>query len=90
MGKGSITLGLLGGLIVGGIAAVLLAPRSGAETRAILSERAAPLRARADELVRPTVERTRQRIAPFADRMRSRPAMDAPQNEAVEEPAVAA
>ena len=90
MGKGSITLGLLGGLIVGGIVAVLLAPRSGAETRAMLSERSAPLRARADELVRPAVERTRQRVAPFADRIRARAGREALQEEPVEEPAVAA
>ena len=90
IGRGSIKIGILGGLIVGGVAAVLLTRRSGAETRSMLSERAAPLRARADELVRPTVERTRQRIAPFADRIRSRSGLDAPQGEAVEEPAAAA
>jgi gas vesicle protein len=91
IGKGSIKIGILGGLIVGGIAAILLAPRSGAETRAMLSERAEPFRAKADELVRPTVERTRQRIAPFADRIRrSRSGLDTPREEAVEETAAAA
>lgn len=90
MGKGSITLGLLGGLIVGGIAAVLLAPKSGAETRAMLAERSAPLRAKADELVRPAVERTRHSVAPFADRLRPSAGRNAQQEETVEEPAVAA
>ena len=90
IGRGSIKIGILGGLIVGGIAAILLAPRSGAETRAMLSEKAEPFRARADELVRPTVERTRQRVAPFAARIRSRSDRDATLEEAVEETAAAA
>ena len=90
IGRGPITIGILGGLIVGGIAALLLAPKSGAETRAMLAERAEPFRAKADELVRPTVERTRQRVAPFAGRIRSRSGMDSPQKETVEETAAAA
>ena len=69
---GALGAGLLGGAIVGGIAAVLLTPKSGAETRSILSERSAPLRSRAEELLGPAIERTRGRMAPLTDRIRSR------------------
>lgn len=43
--------GMLLGAVVGGIAAVLLAPRSGSETREQVAERGLELRSRAEDVV---------------------------------------
>lgn len=43
--------GMLLGAIIGGIAAVLLAPRSGSETREQVAERGLELRSRAEDVV---------------------------------------
>jgi gas vesicle protein len=47
----SIGLGLLGGLAVGAAAGLLLAPKAGQETRAMLKEKAEDVRGRATEAV---------------------------------------
>ena len=76
---GSFTLGFIIGGIVGGLAAMLLVPKTGSETRSDLAERSQVWRSRADEMaasmrerVGPTVESARERIAPAVDQVSAR------------------
>jgi gas vesicle protein len=50
-GDRAFFVGLVAGAIVGGIAAALLAPRSGPETREQIVERGLELKGRADDVV---------------------------------------
>ena len=76
---GSFVTGFLLGGIIGTVVGILLAPKSGSETRADLLEQSETLRARAEELaakvrerVGPTVEGVRERVVPVAGQMDSR------------------
>ena len=67
---------LIVGAIFGALAGILLAPRSGSDTRAGLVERSGPLRAKARELGNNATDRfgpkLRARFAPIAARVRVR------------------
>ena len=76
---GSFITGFVLGGIVGAVVGIMLAPKSGAETRADLLEQSEALRARAEELaanvrerVGPTVETVRERVAPVAEQVATR------------------
>ena len=75
----SFALGLILGGIVGAAVGLLIAPRSGAETRAEIGERSEALRLRAEEMAATMVERTapavagvRDRVAPTVEEVRGR------------------
>ena len=83
---GSFVLGFLVGGIVGAAVGLLLAPRSGEDTRAELAGRSEAWRNRAEEMAAnlreraaPAVDTARERIAPAVDTARDRinPAIDA-------------
>ena len=70
---GSFVTGFLLGGIIGAVVGILLAPKSGSETRADLLEQSETLRARAEEMaakvrerVGPAVEGVRDRVVPAA------------------------
>ena len=72
---GFLVGGIFGG-ILGAVVGLLMAPKSGAETRAEIAEQSEVWRLRAEELaarmresVTPTVETMRERVAPVADRI---------------------
>ena len=76
---GSFMIGFLMGGIIGAIVGILLAPRSGSETRTDLTERSGIWRTRAEglaatlrERVGPTVDTARERIAPTIESVRDR------------------
>ena len=73
---GSFTTGFLIGAIAGGIAGILMAPKTGTETRAQLVEQSETWRAKAEEAaanlrerVGPTVDEIRDRVAPMAEQV---------------------
>ena len=75
----SFVSGFLLGGIVGAVVGILLAPKTGSETRASLLEQSETLRTRAEELaarvreqVGPTVETVRERVSPVAERVAAR------------------
>ena len=75
----SFTLGFLVGGIIGAMVGILIAPKSGAETRAELGERSEAWRTTAEELaasvrerVGPTVEVVRERLGPAVEGVRER------------------
>ena len=75
----SFALGLVVGGIIGTVIGVLIAPRSGTETRADLAERSEAWRIRAEEMaaqlrerVGPAVEEMRDRVGPAVEGMRDR------------------
>ena len=77
--SGSFVLGFLVGGIVGAAVGLLLAPKSGQDTRAELIERSEAWRGRAEEMAAelraraaPTVETARERIAPAVETARER------------------
>jgi gas vesicle protein len=72
-------LGFVLGGIVGAAVGILIAPKSGAETRAELGERSEALRLRAEEMAAtvrertgPAVSRVRDRVAPTVEEVRER------------------
>ena len=74
---GTFMTGFLFGGIIGAIVGILLAPKSGSETRAELAgqsevwrDRAEEIAARVRERVGPAVEGVRERVAPGLDIMR--------------------
>ena len=76
---GSFVTGFLVGGIIGAVVGVLLAPKSGSETRAELMERSETWRTRAEELalqarerVGPTMEGVRERVGPAVEEVRER------------------
>ena len=62
-GGSSFLLGLVLGGVAGFVAGILLAPRSGEETRAMLSEKSSEWRERAGDLGAATRERLRQAVS---------------------------
>jgi gas vesicle protein len=73
------SVGLLVGGIIGVVAGILIAPKSGAETRAELVARNAAWRMRAEELAAtlreraaPTIDSVKERMAPAMDSVRER------------------
>ncbi len=84
---GSFVTGFLLGGVVGAIVGILVAPRSGAETRAQLLDQSEVLRERAEEMaarmrdnVGPTVDSVREHVNPAMETVRDRVA---PMTEAV-------
>lgn len=82
-GGGSFALGLLVGAIVGGIIGLLLAPKSGSQTRAELMEMGDAWRTRADEMAAqmaaemrsrgmPDISAVGDRVGPAVDSLRER------------------
>jgi len=76
---GSFVVGFLVGGILGAVVGILLAPKSGAETRADLAEQSEIWRTRAEEVaatlrerVGPAVEGMRERVGPAVEGMRER------------------
>jgi gas vesicle protein len=76
---GSFITGFVVGGIVGAIVGIMLAPKSGSETRTDLLEQSEALRARAEELaarvrerVGPTVDSMRERVSPVAEQVSAR------------------
>ncbi len=65
---GSFISGFLIGGLVGAIVGILLAPKSGSETRADLLEQSEALRLRGEELA----ARVRERVGPAVDSVRER------------------
>jgi len=81
----SFALGLVVGGILGTVAGLLIAPKSGTELRTDLNERSETWRIRAEELAAivrermgPAVETVRDRVGPAVDEVRDRvaPAVD--------------
>jgi gas vesicle protein len=77
--RGSFIMGFLVGGIVGAAVGLLMAPKSGAETRAELAEQSDVWRTRAEEMaarvregVGPTMDTMRERVGPAVDTMRDR------------------
>jgi len=60
---GSFTLGFILGGIIGALAAMLMAPKAGAETRSDLAERSQTWRSRADEMA----ASMRERVGPSVE-----------------------
>ncbi len=76
---GSFVLGFLVGGLVGAAVGLLMAPKSGAETRAEIAEQSDVWRTRAEEMAArvregmgPTMDTMRERVAPAVDTMRDR------------------
>ena len=76
---GSFTLGFILGGVIGALAATLLMPKTGSETRSDLAEGSQSWRTRADEMaagmrerVGPTVESAKEKIAPAVESVRER------------------
>lgn len=83
-GNGFGTGFVLGG-IIGAVVGILIAPRSGAETRYQLLEGSDGLRARAEELsanlkdqVSPTIENLSERLAPAIESIRGESPVNSP------------
>jgi gas vesicle protein len=75
----SFVMGFLVGGIVGAIAGILMAPKTGSETRATIIEQSETLRDRAEELAArvreragPTVDNVRERMAPAVEGVREK------------------
>ena len=76
---GSLVVGFLLGGILGTVVGILIAPKSGSETRAELAEQSEIWRTRAEEMaatlrerVGPSVEGMRERVAPAVEIVRER------------------
>jgi gas vesicle protein len=75
----SFVMGFLVGGIVGAIVGILLAPKTGSETRATIIEQSETLRDRAEELAArvreragPTVDNVRERMGPAVEGVREK------------------
>ena len=77
--NGGFTTGLLIGGIIGTVIGILIAPKSGSETRAELLEQSEYLKGRVEELsetvrdkVTPTIETAREQISPLIEQVNAR------------------
>ena len=73
-GNGGFSTGLLVGGIIGTVVGILIAPKSGSETRSELLDRSEYIRGRAEELsaavketLGPTIDQLSERISPTVD-----------------------
>lgn len=76
---GSFVIGFLVGGIVGAAIGLMLAPKTGADTRQLITQRSDAWRSRAEEMaanlsgqVGPAIDSARERVAPTIENVRSR------------------
>lgn len=76
---GSFVIGFLVGGIVGAAIGLMLAPKSGADTRQLITQRSEAWRSRAEEMaanlsgqIGPAIETARERVNPTIENVRSR------------------